>query len=131
MNAIPKRYAVKSGSRESIQNTRDAIRACERFKTSGSLYGSESIDTGWGRLLGDAKERFIADRATIDYIVVSYGTPIAWHTTAGDWVLVEQRFSVTTGSHQSTVRAALNGRRASGPIWQEDPIDFQTVGVFS
>jgi hypothetical protein len=127
VNTTPKRYSVKTGSRESIQNTRDAIRACEPFKTSGSFYGSKSLDTGWGRLATDAKDRFITDRAEIDYVVVSYSTPIAWHTPTG-WVLVEQKFSPTTGSHQSTLLAALNGRRASGPLWQEDPINFHTVG---
>lgn len=128
MSTIPKRYSVKSGSRQSIDNTRNAIRQREPFQTSGALRAAAGIDTGWGRLWGEAQERFIADRASIDYVVVSYDTPIAWHTTAGIWVVVRQRFSVTTGTHQSAVQAALNGRLASGPIWQIDPIAYVTVG---
>ena len=40
------------------------------------------------------------------YVVYSYGTPIAWHTAEG-WYVVEQKFSVTTSKHQNFVRRAI------------------------
>lgn len=41
-----------------------------------------------------------------DYIVYSYGTPIAWHH-AGGWSLPAIKYSVTTSKHQSLVRRAI------------------------
>lgn len=120
-----KRYAVKSGSRQSIQNTRDAIRSREDFATSGALYGRQRLDTGWGHLRGAAQDRFIADRASIDYVVVSYRTPIAWHLTDGAWVVVTDKFSPTTTSHQSAVSSALGGYGTSDNI---GPVPYVKIG---
>lgn len=41
------------------------------------------------------------------YVVYSYGTPIAWHTLDG-WYIVAQKFSVTTSKHQNYVRRAIS-----------------------
>ena len=41
-----------------------------------------------------------------DYHVMSYGTPIAVHTSGG-WVYPDVPHSATTGKHQSIVRGAL------------------------
>ena len=40
------------------------------------------------------------------YIVYSYGTPIAWYTSKGQWVIPSLKYSVTTSKHQSLVRGA-------------------------
>lgn len=40
------------------------------------------------------------------YIVYSYGTPIAWHSIEG-WYVVEQKFSQTTSKHQNLTRRAI------------------------
>jgi hypothetical protein len=40
------------------------------------------------------------------YVVYSYGTPIAWHTAEG-WYVVEQKFSPTTSKHQNLTRRAI------------------------
>jgi len=111
------RYAVKSGSRQSIENTRTAIRNCKPFKTSGALEGVSGNPGYIGRLNSTAREAYFRDANTIDYVVLSYSTPIAWHTSDGRWVVVGQNFSVTTSSHQSAVRLAL------------DSIEYETVGV--
>lgn len=79
-------YAVKSGNRQHVQNTKDAIVARKDFKTSGALRG----------------ENF-GDR----YEVFSYWAVIAYWTEEDGWVLNSRRYSVTTGMHQSVVRAAL------------------------
>lgn len=123
-----KRYAVKSGSSQSIQNTRNAIRNRENFRTSGALAGGKlhnlRMAPSAGRLPRNARERFYLDVNTIDYIVMSYETPIAWHTPAG-WIIVAHKFSVTTTAHQSAVYAALNGRIATpGYLYQSDPVPF-------
>jgi hypothetical protein len=119
-------FAVKSGRRASIENTRRAIAAMEPFKTSGSLFGERgNYGLRWGNRL-NATERGNFERVAdhILYVVISYGTPIAWaHRITADgklpekgqaaddvrWVLVTSKFSATTTSHQSAVRQALMG----------------------
>ncbi len=41
-----------------------------------------------------------------DYIVYSYGTPIAWHGKFG-WTIPNVKYSVTTSKHQGYVRRAI------------------------
>lgn len=141
-----KRYAVKSGSRQSIQNTRDAIRAMEPFKTSGSLFGERgSFGLRWHHYLNrDEVAEYLRVANDILYTVVSYDTPIAWayrvladgtlpapgQAAQGEaWHVVSQKFSPTTTAHQSVVQAALNGRTATfGPIWQDSAIPFSELG---
>lgn len=82
--------------------------------TTGSLYGCSADQhrrecwdpCGW--LSGEDRDRFDADRDRMDYVVVSYATPIAWATPEG-WYVVGERFSVTTSRHQSQVRRGLAG----------------------
>lgn len=50
-----------------------------------------------------------ADANRIDYIVWSYGTPIAWHTEDG-WTMPDARYSATTSRHQGQVRRGLFGK---------------------
>lgn len=42
-----------------------------------------------------------------DYIIYSYGTPIAWHGTYG-WNIPAVKYSVTTSKHQNYVRRAIS-----------------------
>lgn len=44
----------------------------------------------------------------VDYVVVSYETPIAYHTTSDGWVVCKKKHSVTTSKHQSIVRRAIS-----------------------
>lgn len=69
----------------------------ETFK-GNNLVGVERPNyAGW--LSGDERRLFIEQVADMDYVVYSYGTPIAWHTPTG-WYKVAQKFSVTTSRHQ-------------------------------
>jgi hypothetical protein len=59
-----------------------------------------------GRLAGADLDQWSADIDDVDYVITSFATPIAWHTSRG-WHLVDQRFSPTTSGHQSQVRRGL------------------------
>lgn len=94
--------------------TATAIRDRESFNTSGSMSARTYPDGGLGPgavhnswLSDDEKEVFYAHCYDIDYAVWSYATPIAWHWTASDgtsgWHIVRQKFSPTTGKHQSNL----------------------------
>lgn len=82
--------------------------------TTGSLRG-ERVDAfrpdvlhSW--LDAETRATFYADDdgARIDFVVWSYGTPIAWHTGNG-WRMPDRRYSVTTSRHQSQVRRGISG----------------------
>lgn len=80
------------------ENIRDRV----TFRTYGALCATVTNGlTAWdsGRLAGTDLERFMVDRPTIDYVVYSYATPIAWHAADG-WHRVAQKFSMTTSHHQ-------------------------------
>jgi hypothetical protein len=47
----------------------------------------------------------------IDYTVLSYGTPIAWHDNERGWVMPDTKYSTTTSKAQGRIApgiAALN-----------------------
>lgn len=94
-----KRYSVKSGSRQNIQNTRDAIANRETFKTSGALRG-ENLGTV--------------------YYVYSYAAIIGRWTENEGWIVPTRKYSVTTTMHQGATRSAL----AMAGIEYAEPTDF-------
>jgi hypothetical protein len=52
----------------------------------------------------------------IDYVVTSYGTPIAWHDTRFGWAMPDVRYSVTTSKAQGRIApavAALNAEASA------------------
>lgn len=79
------RYATPPG---------EAIRGGQRFAT--------------GQLPVPARDHFLNDSDDVDFIVWSYATPIAWHTTDG-WTFVDYVFSATTSKHQARLLMALHG----------------------
>ena len=82
-----------------------AIRQGEDFTTSGALKGEACpafISTGRMPDSDAAKLR----AAKIDYVVYSYGTPIAYRAN-GEWVTPDAKYSVTTSKHQTSIRYAL------------------------
>jgi hypothetical protein len=93
--------------------TAEAIRDRESFTTSGSLYGQAQPDGGMspyafrGWLSDDERAVWERDSYDVDYVVVSYATPIAWHVhkpgTEGMWHIVDQKFSPTTTKHQGNL----------------------------
>jgi hypothetical protein len=55
-----------------------------------------------GRLSAD----YLNDLRGAEYVVYSYGTPIAWFKN-GDWNIPAIKYSVTTSKHQNYVRRAV------------------------
>lgn len=85
--------------------TAEAIRDRVPFTTSGALRAVAKGDSGFwntGRLSAAEYEMYHTTVDTMDYVVFSYNTPIAWHSAAG-WHKVAQRFSVTTSKHQGNL----------------------------
>jgi hypothetical protein len=93
-------------------NQRDAIHyiaSRQEFKASalsGIDVNASGLQGAYGRLDPEEFARFKAVEIQVDYVVYSYGTPIAWHTSEG-WYVVAQKFSVTTSKHQTYVRRAI------------------------
>lgn len=88
-------------------DARNRIAARQPFET----YGNMSAVTFWytcGYLRGRAQEAWDADKHTADYIVLSYGTPIAWHVPGAGWTYIDRHFSPSTATVQAQVRYALS-----------------------
>lgn len=107
-------YGTKSG--EGVKRTREAIAEKRPFKAGSkfshvddySMRGSTKIDgagNGFGRLPVDLQERFSRDRP--NYIVYSFGTPIAWYVPFKGWYIPDVRYSPTTSNHQTQCRYAV------------------------
>jgi hypothetical protein len=77
--------------------------------TGNNLYGVvttyNSDDYTFGRLPQDFRDQLKLDKP--DFIVYSYGTPIAWHSNSG-WFMPNCKYSVTTSKHQNYVRRAVS-----------------------
>lgn len=84
-----------------------AIDNMETFVNStGSLKGyrrsddCQPCDHMTGMLNATERQRFLSDgKHGIEYLVVSYDTPIAWVCVDGSRYRVEQKFSTTTSCH--------------------------------
>ena len=101
---MTKRYAAKHGPH--LQNTLHAIAEREPFN-AGNLTGRR-VPAGYGRMSPATADQFI-DAVTahgLDYVVMSYDTPIAWHDSRG-WTIPADKYSPTTSAHQNVVRRAV------------------------
>jgi len=93
-------------------NQRDAIHyiATRQGFTASALRGVNVNEQGllgaFGRLDAEEFAKFKQEEISVDYIVYSYDTPIAWHSAKG-WYIVAQKFSVTTSKHTNYVRRAV------------------------
>lgn len=76
------------------------------FRAS-ALEGLDGRTNTYGRLDNEEVARYESVKDSIDYVVMSYRTPIAWHSAEG-WYVVAQKFSVTTSKHQNLVRRAVS-----------------------
>lgn len=83
--------------------TATAIRDREPFTTHGALAAGRLRHFGSGQLRGDDLDRWFDDYEDLDYVVYSYATPIAWHTTSTGWYRVKAKFSMTTSHHQGNL----------------------------
>lgn len=97
-----------------------AIANLDPFETYGS-FSALGYSLSSGRLVGEALRTWSRDNtyATVDYCVFSYATPIAWHTKSRGWVVIETKFSSTTGRHQSVTRWGVQ---------QSDDRRVETIG---
>ena len=71
------------------------------FTTYGALLGTNDRPFGEGLLNNKEAARYREEYQNIDYVVLSYSTPIAWHSTRYGWHIVNQKFSRTTTRHQT------------------------------
>lgn len=55
--------------------------------------------------------------STVNYVIMSYGTPIAWRRVDGTWRMPLVTYSLTTTGHQNLVRELLQDM--IGPEWRE------------
>ena len=93
-----------------------ALQNGENFTTSGALKGV--ANPPWiahGRIKSDdgAAMYRACDEIGIDYVVYSYGTPIAYRTKDkgegdGEWTIPDAKYSVTTSKHQGTIADAIS-----------------------
>lgn len=65
----------------------------------GSMSGVTGPGYGTGYLPEPLQRLFFARRDHIDYVIYSYGTPIAWRDT-GVWILPAVSYSTTTAKQQ-------------------------------
>ena len=100
-------------------STRDHVAIAEAldnlrpFTTSGALHGEPHAlvwSQSCGRLPAAEARRFMDRAETIDYVVYSYVTPIAWHDAETGWTVPNVKYSPTTSHHQSTIRAAVGAQ---------------------
>lgn len=101
---MTKQYAAKHGTH--LQNTLDAIAERAPFN-AGNLTGRRH-PAGFGRMPPATVDQFTeaVTEHELDYIVMSYNTPIAWHDSRG-WTIPADKYSPTTSAHQNIVRRAV------------------------
>lgn len=93
------------------QAIQDGVDDQKEFKI-GNISGESMLgvsDIKYGRL-GDpyrTQLQQLFKARIVSYIIYSYGTPIAWMTMHGTWVMPEESYSSTTTHHQNVVRAAI------------------------
>lgn len=85
----------------------NAISTARDFECYGSLSGKAGDPVRVGYNYGRMDRSLIDSLRSAHYVIYSYSTPIAWRTVDG-WVVPDDKFSVTTSKHQSTVRYAIS-----------------------
>lgn len=104
------------------------IARLESFTTHGNMHGERPLQflqmvpssyAGW--LRGSARDRWVNDGPTIDYVVWSYNTPILWHAADG-WVRIGHSFSISSAKHAG--RAAMYSYAGDGTYWPHLPEGF-------
>lgn len=98
-----KRLSVR---RTTWMEYRDTLRELEPFDTHGSLRGDRDTFSV-GRMPDPWRSEYDERRPFIDYTVLSYATPIAWHDKERGWILPDARYSVTTSRQQSRINPAV------------------------
>ena len=85
------------------------LMAGQAFSNATGTFHGTPFPVGKGRL----PKEFEDSLNEADYVVYSYGTPIAWHVPAqgtlrARWIEPNVKYSQTTTAHQSRLSIALN-----------------------
>lgn len=93
-----------------------------RIPFTASALSAYSVPDGWrfdaDRMAGWEMEpsefwalRCYLNGDAVDYVVLSYSTPIAYHTRDGEWIVCKQKHSATTSRHTRIVKQAITDNR--------------------
>jgi len=90
----------------SVANNAAHQRIADRDLFKGSNLQGVAWLQGTGYLPAEYRDELLTgwESGTVDYVVYSYGTPIAWHSVNDGWNIPPIKYSRTTSRHQSTVR---------------------------
>lgn len=89
-----------------IQKVAEKLAKLEPFNFSnGRAINFNSGITG--KLNNNERDLYERHSNEIDYVIIHYSTPLAWHTNDGRWHLVGQKFSVSTSKLQGRIRTAV------------------------
>ena len=90
----------------------DAAALHGRIQTYFQYDGRRCVDPVGNMERMDSTEwatlRCYLNAGAVDYMVLSYETPIAYHTVTNGWIVCKKKHSVTTSKHQSIVRKAIS-----------------------
>lgn len=93
---------------KSTDHAANNVKAGEPFYNSGRTFsGRSGRADGAGRMSAASAEVLYSHADQIDYVILSYSTPIAYRLTSGSWVIPSDTYSVTTAKHLGHVRAIL------------------------
>jgi hypothetical protein len=105
------------------QRTAGDLLICGMDFTAGNLSGSATFK-GLGRIqsgsfYGDIINT-MHNKGLVDYWVYSYNTPIAYRIKGGnEWVVFNQKWSVTTSKHTTIVKRAIKQSQFGGYNYKE------------
>jgi hypothetical protein len=99
-------YATIKGKSTNNAGAVEYIVHRQQFKANSmaGIYFNEGDYLSTGRLQSDLVALLHGHKP--DFVIYSYGTPIAWHHASG-WEIPAVRYSVTTSKHQGIVRRAV------------------------
>ena len=103
---------ARSGDKAGWWNFIAPLRHGISFETSGNFYGKASdFDSATGRMGMSSTEEMEAYKdafyaGTLEYVVYSYATPIAWKVS-GVWTVTTSSYSDTTKRHINKIAVAI------------------------
>jgi hypothetical protein len=105
---------------------RDTLAAFEPFRTHGNLSGTAGPTYEVGRLPEPHRSGYRERSEHIDYTVVSYSTPLAWHDDERGWVMPDVSYSVTTSKAQGRIAPGIAALKAEA--WAKR-VDSETLAA--
>lgn len=97
------RYVSRRDAGDYVANLWE-FRGSSMYGIRGNKYSGELgyLPSEWRTEFRDA-----FDAGSVEYVVVSYGTPIAWRVLDGSWIIPDVKYSSTTSRHQNIVKGAV------------------------